>query len=195
MLASTTFLRLRGTRYIHSMDDAVRVRPMTRDDAPKVVSYFRGLSRAALDDMGVDPAKLPRKRAWIELIQRDMNAPDAEREFFYLGWEAQGTLIGHTNINQIRFGKSAFMHLHLWEPSRRTQGLGTELVRQSVPIFVERFGLRLLICEPKADNPGPNRLLPKVGFKLVRSYRTSPGWIGYEQIVNRWEFLPESIPV
>jgi hypothetical protein len=31
----------------------------------------------------------------------------------------------------------------------------------------ERFKLKRMVCEPKADNPSPNRLLQRIGFPLI----------------------------
>jgi RimJ/RimL family protein N-acetyltransferase len=41
-----------------------------------------------------------------------------------------------------------------------------------------------LFCEPFADNPAPNKVLPKLGFKFVKRYWTVPGQICPEQEVN-----------
>jgi hypothetical protein len=32
--------------------------------------------------------------------------------------------------------------------------------------FYERFAPKRIFCEPKSDNPGPNRMLQRVGFPL-----------------------------
>jgi [ribosomal protein S5]-alanine N-acetyltransferase len=47
--------------------------------------------------------------------------------------------------------------------------------------------LRRILCEPYAENPGPNRLLAKLGFRLVKRYRTVPGVINFDQEVNLWQ--------
>ena len=41
--------------------------------------------------------------------------------------------------------------------------------------------------EPYAQNPAPNRILSKVGFELIKTYDTTPGWISLHQTVNLWE--------
>jgi ribosomal-protein-alanine N-acetyltransferase len=68
----------------------------------------------------------------------------------------------------------------------RKAGLGTDLSKRSAQFYFERFGLKRLICEPFADNPAPNKLLPKLGFKFIKRYRTVPGTISGEQEVNRY---------
>jgi hypothetical protein len=43
-----------------------------------------------------------------------------------------------------------------------------------------------MYCEPYADNPAPNRVLVKTGFRFIARYRTTPGVINFEQEVNRY---------
>ncbi len=35
--------------------------------------------------------------------------------------------------------------------------------------------------------PTPNWTLPKIGFCLVKTYTTTPGFLNFEQEVNQWE--------
>ena len=50
-----------------------------------------------------------------------------------------------------------------------------------------------LICEPYAHNQAPNGILPELGFTKVKTYRTIPGAINFEQQVNRWELKRENL--
>jgi hypothetical protein len=59
-------------------------------------------------------------------------------------------------------------------------------LRRSIEVFLRRFALAQLYCEPYAGNPAPNQVLAKVGFRFVRRYRTTPGLINSEQEVNRY---------
>ena len=56
------------------------------------------------------------------------------------------------------------------------------------------FALRRLYCEPYADNPGPNRVLRRSDFRLVKRYRTVPGPLNFEQDVNQYvrDFPPST---
>ena len=84
------------------------------------------------------------------------------------------------------------MHLHIWNAANRQSGCATQLLPQSIIQFFERFDLQELYCEPYARNPGPNRTLPQVGFRLFRTYETTPGWIAFHQPVNLWVLDRES---
>jgi hypothetical protein len=42
-------------------------------------------------------------------------------------------------------------------------------------------------------NPGPNRLLQKLGFTIAKAYRTIPSVINVEHEVNRYEITPNQV--
>jgi RimJ/RimL family protein N-acetyltransferase len=90
-------------------------------------------------------------------------------------------------MNKLVYGEEGYAHLHLWGGSERRRGLGTAFMQASINIYVQRFSLKRVIAEPYAENPGPNKLLPKLGFSLVKRYKTTPGAINFEQDVNRWQ--------
>ncbi|MCG8632549.1 MAG: GNAT family N-acetyltransferase [Desulfobacterales bacterium] len=162
------------------------IREMTPGEQSRVIDYFLNADRQFLHGMGVDPAKLPGREEWHALISGDLDKPLMQRQFYYLFWEKEGIPVGHSNINKIRFGREAFMHLHVWDGSLRQKGLGHTLVRQCITQYFTKFQLKRLLCEPRAENPGPNRTLEKLGFTLEKTYDTTPGWINYYQTVNRW---------
>lgn len=83
------------------------------------------------------------------------------------------------------------MHLHLWNNSERKKGMGLNFVRRTLPEYFNNFKLKNLYCEPYAFNDAPNRTLGKIGFDFVRRYRTIPGYLNFEQEVNRWEMTLE----
>ena len=165
------------------------IRDLGPSDIGLVVNYFHQLGDERLRGMGVDPAKLPAIDVWTSLIEEDLARPLSERQFYYLIWQINAEPVGHCNLNQIVFADHAYMHLHLWHADHRRSGIGTELARASVHRFFERFQLQSLYCEPYANNPAPNKTLPKLGFHLLKSYDTTPGWINYHQTVNRWQCL------
>jgi RimJ/RimL family protein N-acetyltransferase len=159
---------------------------LCRADYEGMLDYFLLADEAFLRGMGVDPKKLPDRQAWLDRLLPDLVRPDREKQTFYLGWDYDGIRVGHSNINKIIYGDHAYVHLHLWKPTVRHSGLGTELFKRSVNTFLSRFALRALYCEPYADNPAPNRVLVKTGFRFIARYRTTPGVINFEQEVNRY---------
>ena len=172
------------------MSDNIAVRPFgSLSDYRGMIDYFHDAPDELLLLMGVDREKLPPRELWLARAWQDHHRSEREptRERFYLAWVLNESLVGHSSINQIRWGKEAFAHLHLWRSDLRRAGMGMEFFQRSVSVYFERFGLSVLRVEPCADNPGPNRVLERLGFMLVRRYRTTPGPIAFEQEVNRYE--------
>ena len=166
------------------------VRPFTSpDEYYGMIDYFHGSPDELLLRMGVDRSKLPAREAWFDHVWRDQQLPetDARRDRFFLAWLYNGELIGHSSINQIQWGEQAAAHLHMWRSDIRQAGVGTELFRQSISHYFERFNLKFVVVEPHADNPPPNRVVEKLGFRFVKRYRTIPGPVNFEQDVNRYE--------
>ena len=162
------------------------VREMQLAETRSMIRYFLDASADFLVGLGVDKDKLPGESEWFDLLAKDFLRPLEEKQFYYLVWQANGVPIGHCNINKIEFGRSAFMHLHIWQAQNRRSGCAAQLLKSSIRQFFERFELQELFCEPYAKNPAPNNALPKAGFEWLQTYDTTPGWIAFHQPVNRW---------
>jgi RimJ/RimL family protein N-acetyltransferase len=170
------------------------IRPFTSHaDYERMLDYFFQVDDAFLKGMGVDPAKRSTRESWLDRLLPDLDREDRDKRAYYLGWFNDGVPMGHCNVNKIKYGQEAYLHLHLWDQTLRGAGLGTELVRMSANTFIRRFELQHLYCEPYADNPAPNRVLAKLGFRLIKRYRTTPGIINFEQAVNRY-VIEQEIP-
>lgn len=168
----------------------VLVRPFeSPGDYYGMIDYFHGAPDDLLVRMGVDRNKLPSREDWFDHAWRDhqLAENDARRDRFFLAWVLDGETVGHSSINQIHWGEKACAHLHLWRSNLRRAGTGTEFFRRSISIYFTRFDLKLISVEPHADNPAPNRVLIKLGFRFVKRYRTVPGPVNFEQDVNRYE--------
>jgi len=163
------------------------VREMIGNDIENIVDYFIEADVDFLKVMGADKNKLPERKAWIKKLKTEFEKPYNEKEFYYIVWLINGQPVGHSNINNISFGKSATMHLHLWNGNNRKKGLGVKFLNMSTPYYFEHFKLEKLVCEPRAENAAPNKALQKAGFYLIRTYKTTPGWINFHQTVNRYE--------
>lgn len=175
------------------MSPSIDVRPFeAASEYERMIDYFVGGDEPFLRGMGVDPALLPTRAAWLEACMTDHRRPDAEKERFYLAWRHDAELVGHSSISHIEPGRVAHIHLHLWVPERRRRGLGTAFVAASMDLYFERFGLKTIASEPYADNLAPNRALERLGFSHVKRYRTVPSSIAREQDVHRWEITREA---
>ena len=47
--------------------------------------------------------------------------------------------------------------------------------------------LELIVCEPSSRKPGPNRLLQRLGFRIVTMHRTIPRPLNRKHEVHRYE--------
>ncbi len=169
----------------------LNIRDCDPPDIERIVSYFLDADEEFLVGLGVDLAKLPERSEWQDSLLSQAQEPLEERQRYYVIWEVDGTAIGHSNLADIRFGVDAQMHLHMWDPTVRRRGSGARLVRASIDRYFELFQLETLLCEPRAENPAPNRTLPKIGFELVETYHGTPRPIAYPQPVNRWRLSRE----
>jgi RimJ/RimL family protein N-acetyltransferase len=166
---------------------ALSVRELQAPDIPLITQYWLSAGAETLRAMGADIAKLPSREEWHKLLSAQLSQPYSEKQAYAIIWLVDDKPVGHCNVNKIIFGKEAYMHLHLWEEGRRHRGLGTELVKMSLPYFFRSLRLKTLYCEPYAENPAPNKTLAKLGFRFVKEYITVPGYINFEQLVKRWE--------
>jgi len=170
------------------MNSATAVRPFANEgEYEGMVDYFLGGNEEFLTGMGVDLAKLPTRAEWLRAALADHERPDAETQRFFVAWLFEGRIVGHSSISHIATGETAHCHLHLWKPGLRKSGMGSAFLSGSIDIYFERFALKSLASEPYAENPAPNRALPKLGFRFVRRYRTVPTGMAFEQDVNRYE--------
>lgn len=170
--------------FTQTMD--IDVTEMTQAEVGLIADYWYQSSPEHLHMMGADAANLPPRDQFVEMISGQLLLPYDQKDGLALIWWLNGGAVGHCNVNNIIFGERANMHLHLWKPLFRRQGFGTRLVKKSLPIFFEKLHLTTLFCEPYALNPAPNNTLSKAGFTFVKTYRTIPGTLNFEQEVNQW---------
>jgi RimJ/RimL family protein N-acetyltransferase len=164
-----------------------QIRPLKLNEHWSVIEYFHNASDLLLETMGVDRNKFISKEEWFKNMEEEFTKELSQKQRFYIGWEYNGELIGHSSISNIKFGDYANIHLHIWQQGYREKGLGIWFFKQSINYFFKEFELSKLICEPYAENPAPNRVLKKLGLVPVKKYLTTPGLINFEQFVNRYE--------
>jgi len=174
-------------------DPVLSVREMTQSDIPLITEYWMSASDEFLSGMGVDLSKMPSREQWQEMLQQQIGQPYTEKQSYCMIWLLDGEPVGHTNINKIKYGEEAYMHLHLWKPALRKSGYGIRFVKLAIPYFFKNMQLKKLYCEPYALNPAPNKAMEKLGFRFVDTYVTTPGWLNFEQQVKLWELNAEDV--
>jgi len=167
--------------------ESLNVRELQQSDIPLIIDYWLNSDSDYLNNMGADISKVPDRVQWTQMLQEQLHQDYTDKKSYCLIWEVDGKPIGHSNVNKIVFGQEAYMHLHIWYDEFRNKGLGVQFVNIGLPWFYKNLQLEQIYCEPYALNPAPNKTLEKAGFKLVKEYITTPGWINFEQQVKLWE--------
>lgn len=108
---------------------------------------------------------------------------------FIVVWCVSGEAIGHSSLKDIKPGDFGTMHLHMWRRDLRGHGYGARLFCLSALDFYDRFHLKRIICEPKADNETPNRMLQKIGFPSSKTYIGVSSELTVPAEINRYEIL------
>lgn len=162
------------------------VREIQQQDIELIIDYWLNSDNEFMKNMGVDVSKIPAKKDWESMLWEQLSQSYEKKNSYCIIWEDEGKSIGHSNVNKIIYGQEAYMHLHLWKQDKRKKGLGTALVKKTLPYFFNNLDLKKLFCEPYALNPAPNKVLEKTGFEFVKEYTTIPGWLNFEQQVNLW---------
>lgn len=169
----------------------ISVREGTYNDIELIADYWLGSTKEYLHSMGADIEKLPSRQGFSDMLTKQIDLSYNQKVAYVLIWLMDGQPIGHTNVNDIIYGQSAYMHLHLWVGESRKRGIGTILVKEALPYFFENLELKELFCQPYALNEAPNKTLKKVGFEFQKKYITTPGSINFEQEVVLWKLTRE----
>jgi RimJ/RimL family protein N-acetyltransferase len=168
------------------------VRDLQENDVDLITHYWLGADPLFLKGMGVDLAKLPAPEELRRMLLEQIGQPMEEKGSYCVIWLVNDNPVGHSNVNKIIYGEEAYMHLHLWKTDIRKKGLGTALIKLTLPCFFENLKLKNLYCEPYALNPAPNKTLEKAGFQFVKKHITVPGWLNFEQPVLLWQLSYDS---
>lgn len=168
------------------IQESLSVREIEEKDIGLLADYWFLADEDFLIRIGVDLKKMPGREGFERMLKQQIVTPYSNKAAYALIWEVDKIPVGHSNINNITYGKEAYMHLHLWNFRFREKGIGTRLLKMSLPFYFNNFNLEQLISEPRAINIAPNRTLEKAGFEFEKTYVTIPGSINYEQEVSRW---------
>jgi RimJ/RimL family protein N-acetyltransferase len=175
------------------MMNQLSVRAIEEQDVELLVDYWMRASPEYLEGMGAIPSKIPSRENFTAILMQQIATPLEKKSSYATIWLLNGEAIGHCNVNNIKFGDHAYMHLHLWYPEKRKKGMGSELIKLSVAHFFNHLKLNTILSEPYALNLAPHKTLKKAGFTFIKKYTTIPGYINFEQEVNRWKIEKEDV--
>lgn len=145
----------------------LRIRPLEHSDIEHVGRYWTTASSEDLDRMGVDPARIPPPEKLRAPLEEWLVTPENRWTWFPTVWLVDDEPVGYSTVKDLKIGETGCQHLHVWAASMRGKGYGAPLFCLTAVSAYERFRLRSILCEPKSDNPFPNRMLAKIGFPFL----------------------------
>src|SRR4029453_11453424 len=167
------------------------VRPLTAEHFDGFINYWLGLSQAEIERLGVATDRLPSAARMRSDLEAMVAAPDNRVRNFVLAWCINGEAIGHSSLKDIVWGDSGSIHLHMWRADLRGKGHGAHLFCLAAVDFYERFRLKRIVCEPKAENQAPNRLLQRIGFPLISTRIGRSSELSTLCKLNRYDIVRE----
>jgi RimJ/RimL family protein N-acetyltransferase len=167
------------------------VRPFAAEDIVGYVAYVTQMPAADAERIGLAVERLPSPEEMRADLAASLATPVNRARSFMLAWCLDGAVIGHSSLKDIVAGESGRMHLHMWRADLRGKGYGPPLFCLAALDFYERFGLQSIICEPRAANPMPNRLLRKIGFPLLETYVGASSELSVVCELNRYDIQRE----
>lgn len=150
------------------------VRELCKEDIPNILNYWFNKKDTELSLIGIDKVKMGTRESWLEMLENILNTPIENAHSWYLIWQVDDKAIGYSTLRNISQNNLADIHLHIWESGVRRKGYGAKLFAMSVVEFYKLFNFKLMLCEPHAQNPAPNKTLSKIGFKKWRSMVGAP---------------------
>jgi RimJ/RimL family protein N-acetyltransferase len=165
------------------------VRPLAIDDLDAIVAYFTKLSQADANRMGLELNRVPSATQLRSELNKMIATPRDCPSTFVLAWCVDGETIGHSSLKDIVPGEVGSTHLHMWRTDLRGKGYGPRLFCLSALKFYDRFNLKRIICEPKADNPMANGMLKKVGFPLILTHIAASSELSAVCELNRYAIV------
>jgi RimJ/RimL family protein N-acetyltransferase len=173
------------------IDDEMQlsVRPLVTEDFDKFIGYWTGLSHQDIERMGIAVDRMPSAEQMRKDLEVIATQSIEQLSNFILVWSVNGEAVGHSSLREMVRGERASVHLHMWRADLRGKGYGPRLFCLAALDFYERFALRNMICEPKSDNPFPNRMLRKIGFPLIRVHVAAASTWTVVSELNRYAIL------
>ena len=170
-------------------ESRLTVGPLAREDFDGFITYFTQPSKIDAKRMGLAIDRVPAAAQLRSDLEMMIATPVDRLRSFILAWRIEGKTIGHSSLKDIVPGEVGSMHLHMWRSDLRGKGYGQRLFCLSALDFYQRFRVKQIICEPKADNPMANRMLQKIGFPLVLTHVARSSELAVLCELNRYEIL------
>ena len=173
------------------IENKLKVEALKTRYIPDIINYWLNSDEDYIRNMGADPDRLPTEVEFKKKYLDEIITARSEKSSMLLVWKMDDKPIGHCNVNEIEYGRTANLHLHIWDAKNRKSGAGSYLLNDSIALFFINLKLQQIVCEPKASNPGPNKTLEKLGFTFVGSVRKASSSIASVEDLNTWVITRE----
>ena len=183
-------------------DVITSIRELQAADILRIVGYMTGFDDRydRLLRRGADAVAANGDKAAASLAAM-LEIPPAKRDYTNIILENDRHAIGHAVLVKIVPSETAVMHFHIWRGSMAGKNLG-EMLAIARPLataalrhFFSLYNLKMIIGEPAAKNPLPNRVLNSMGLQPIKTYETYVGPLGGTIFANRYEiprgFFPD----
>jgi RimJ/RimL family protein N-acetyltransferase len=149
--------------------DAVSVRDVRESDIPMILNYWFRSPPGYLEEMGVDPAKMPTEAGMEKMLREKVDEnkklPSSKLSAVIICYDGQA--IGMHTINQLVEGDHGIFHAHICNPEFRRRGLGMLSYPKACRIFIDRFNLKRIVFKTPVGNIGPIRVKEKLGIRQI----------------------------
>ncbi len=172
---------------LRNMENLFAVKEIEKKDIQHIVKYWSTISTSHLESMGIKREELYIYANLGEYIEKQISLPYEQKSALFMIGLIDGEPYGHCYVNSIKFREEAHMHLHIWNSDRRQKGLGSQMVKRSIPYFFKNLEIKNLISEPYYLNSAPNKTLVKLGFQFEKCYVSKPSGWNFELKVHRWK--------
>ena len=118
------------------------------------------------------------QKMWFVRAQRD-------EQCLYFSIRADRVLIGQVLLHDIDTAKhEAMVGYHIFQPSQRGRGFGTEALTALCAYAFGRMGIRRLVAITSLDNMPSRRIAAKCGFRELGAAREGPHLVVYERLAT-----------
>jgi RimJ/RimL family protein N-acetyltransferase len=149
--------------------DLVSIRDITTEDIASIADYWFNSPPGFLEQMGVDPEKLPSREDFemnlIEKCSTNSGLPKSKLNAVAIMFD--GGPIGFHTLNPVVEGDYGIFHAHIWNPEFRGRGICVLSYPKACRLFFARFDLKRILFKTPVQNRGAIRVKEKLGIPCV----------------------------
>jgi RimJ/RimL family protein N-acetyltransferase len=170
----------------------IRLRDLTEADVDACVAYWHDNDPELLRLLNIDLDKLGSPEETRARFLSMRRTGDREQPAVAFAVSLDERLIGYVNIN--RQGSDAFPHVHIFDPSARSQGCFTLLLSQTLQLLFDLYPLERIIIETRTRVAPVNRALERYLPPEETRWVDDPDGLAGPGMFHRRTVRPEDLP-